>query len=153
MEIESVQVIPMLKDSKWEDTNRIFEVSMITTDYATWFTSIYEEILSFVEIARPETDENCVNFAKRQQAFMVAPTAMFGSSVYVVKTITADNLIDIVIDGPLYKVNVFMVDDMSAEKTVERKYVDPVSFMPMYGLWYPQKKTYKVRYGALWCAV
>jgi len=92
-------------------------------------------------------------FAKRQQAFMLAPTAMFGSSVYVVKTITADNLIDIVIDGPLYKVNVFMVDDMSAEKTVERKYVDPVSFMPMYGLWYPQKKTYKVRYGALWCAV
>ncbi len=64
MEIESVQVIPMLKDSKWEDTNRIFEVSMITTDYATWFTSIYEEILSFVEIARPETDENCVNFCK-----------------------------------------------------------------------------------------
>jgi hypothetical protein len=148
MKIESIEVIPMAKESKWEDAERIFEVSMITTDYVTWFTNMYDSAVSYNnEFVFPKLDETCLSFAKKQQAFMLGPTAIFGPSVYVAKSRSADTLDGVVIDGPLYRVEYAMTDDTSAEKTVERKYIDPVTFLPMDGLWYPQKKTYKVRYG------
>ena len=149
MKIESVEVIPMSKESKWEDAPRIFEVSMITTDYVTWFTKMYDDYLSYAPdgFPKPELDEACVLFAKKQQAFMLAPTAIFGPIVYAAKSRSADTLDGVVIDGPLYRIETYMADDTSAEKTVERRYVDPVTFLPMHGLWYPQKKRYKVRYG------
>lgn len=147
MKIESVEVIPMAKESKWKDAPRKFEVSMITTDYVTWFTKMYDDILSYD--AEPKIDEVCIRFAKKQQAFMLAPTALFGSHVYVAKSRSADTLDGVVVDGPLYRVAAYMIDDTTTEKTVERKYIDPVSFAPMYGLWYPQKKAYKILYGEL----
>ena len=149
MKIESVEVIPMSKESKWEDAPRKFEVSMITTDYVTWFTKMYDDYLSYATdgFHKLELDEACVLFAKKQQAFMLAPTAIFGPIVYASKSRSADTLDDVVIDGPLYRIETYMADDTSAEKTVERRYVDPVTFLPTHGLWYPQKKRYKVRYG------
>jgi hypothetical protein len=145
MKIESIEVIPMTKESKWEDVPRQFEVSMITTDYVTWFTKMYDDVMSYDK--EPKIDEDCIKFAKQQQAFMLAPTALFGQLVYAAKSRSADTLDGVVIDGPLYRVEYYMTDDTSAEKTVERTYIDPVSFAPMHGLWYPQKKAYKVRYG------
>jgi len=152
MEIESIEVIPMSKESKWEDLPRIFEVSMITTDYVTWFTRMYDDIFSYnidSNIINPKLDESCLSFAKKQQAFMLAPTASFGSIIYAVNSKMVDTLDNIVINGPLYRVNYKMVDDMSTEKTVERTYVDPVTFRTKHGPWYSQKKVYKVRYGSV----
>jgi len=148
MKIESIEVIQMTKESKWEDVPQRFEVSMITTDYDTWFTRVYgAAISSNIEELVPKLDETCLSFAKRQQAFLLAPTAIFGPVVYSAVSRAADTLDDIVIDGPLYRVEYYMLDDTSAEKTVERKYIEPVTSLPTYGLWYPQKKVYKVRYG------
>jgi len=149
MKIESVEVIPMSKESKWEDAPKVFEVSMITTDYVVWFTKMYDDYLSYAPdgFPKPELDESCVLFAKKQQAFMLAPTAMFGSLVYVAKSRSAESLSNVIIDGPLYRIETYLADDKSAEKTVERTYIDPVTFLPIHGLWYPQKKMYKVRYG------
>jgi hypothetical protein len=148
MIIESVQVIPMSKESKWEEAPREFEVSNITTDYVKWFTNMYDDILSYTEIEyRPEIDNFCLEFAKKQHAFMLSPTAIFGPLVYAAKSKVVDVLDNVVIDGPLYSINVYMTDDTNAEKTVERKYIDPISFAPRYGLWHPQKKMYKIRYG------
>ena len=149
MKIESVEVIPMAKESKWEDVPRQFEVSMITTDYVVWFTKMYDDYLSYAPdgFPKPELDESCVLFAKKQHAFMLAPTAIFGSLVYVAKSRSTESLDNVVLDGPLYRLEYYMADDTSAEKTVERTYIDPVTFLPIHGLWYPQKKMYKVRYG------
>jgi hypothetical protein len=150
MEIESIQVIPMSKESKWEDITPVFEVSMITTDYVIWFTKMYDDLLSYGDNNyKPELDKSCLEFAKKQQAYMLAPTAIFGSQIYAAKSKTADTLDGVVIDGPLYRVECYVADDMSAEKTVEKTYIDPVTFLPTHGLWYPQKKMYKVRYGQL----
>ncbi len=150
MKIESVEVIPMSKESKWEDAESLFEVSMITTDYVMWFTKMYDDYLSYPDaVPKPELDEACVAFAKKQHAFMLAPTAMFGSLVYSAKTLSVESLDDVVIGGPLYRVETYLKDDLEAGKTIERTYIDPVSFMPKYGAWYPQKKMYRVRYGTV----
>lgn len=150
MKIESVEVIPMAKESKWEDTPRVFEVSMITTDYVIWFTRTWDCFMSHgTEILKPEMDGACIEFAKRQQAFMLAPVAIFGNQVYAAKSKKADTLDGVVIDGPLYSVETYMTDDKSAGKTVERTYMDPETFVVQHGLWYPQKKAYKVRYGTI----
>jgi hypothetical protein len=147
MKIESIEVIPMTKESKWEDVPRQFEVSMITTNFGEWFTRMYDDVLSYD--TKANIDSECIKFAKKQQAFMLAPTAIFGSQVYVAKSRLSETLDDVVIDGPLYRVEAYMTDDTSADKTVERTYVDPNTFETLEGLWYPQKKVYKIRFGML----
>jgi hypothetical protein len=148
MIITSVEVIQMSKESKWEDIPREFEVSNITTDYLKWSDNMFDHILSYTETdCVPEIDNFCLEFAKKHQAYMLAPTAKFGHLFYLSESKVVDTLDNVIIDGPLYRVYAFMKDDTSAEKTEERKYIDPVSFAPRYGLWYPQKKMYKIRYG------
>jgi chlorite dismutase len=144
MEIESVQVIPMSKESKWEDVPRKFEVSFITTDYVTWLSS-YADSLN----AQDQTmlDKECIAFAKRQSAYMMAPTAMFDNTMYAAKSRVSDTLEGVVIDGPLYRVTVEEVEDKTAEKTEFKKYIDPETFEVKEGFWYPMKKRYRLRYG------
>jgi hypothetical protein len=147
MIIESIEVIPMTKESKWEDAPRLFEVSMITTDYVKWFAKACEDMLPHQDRIKINIDGHCIEFAKRQKVFMLAPTAIFGTIMYAAKSKIVDTLDGIFIDGPLYRVEYVVKDDISAEKTVERTYVDPTTSLPMHGLWYPQKKMYNVRYG------
>lgn len=143
MKVESVQIIPMSKESKWEDIPNQFEVFAITTDFTLWFDSIS----SYIEESKAAIDEECIAFAKRQAAYMTAPTAMFGDVIYIAKTILSDTLENVVTNGPLYAVMSEQVEDRSAEKTAFKKYIDPKTFEVKEGLWYPMKKRYKIRYG------
>jgi hypothetical protein len=43
MEIESVEVIPMRKDSIWEDVNTGFGVGFITTSFVEWKLYVLEK--------------------------------------------------------------------------------------------------------------
>lgn len=157
MKIESVEVIPMRKDSLFEATPlQGFECSFITTSYDEWRPAVIDEYLKRTaenqsKISQPqEFDDVCEKFAKSQKAFMLAPTAIFHDRVYVAKTAklpTPDHLFAMGNVGPVYMVIKVFVDDMEAGKTVERFYVDPASFAPMYGMWYPQKAMYMLRYG------
>lgn len=141
MIIESIQTIPLSKESKFEDVPNTFEVAFITTSYEDWRTKVIE-YSSLVEI-----DLFCYQFAEKQKAFMLAPTAVFGTVAYAAKTVKVDSLDNISIDGPLYMVNTIEVDDVDAEKNIFRKYVDPESFALKEGLWHPTKKAYRIRYG------
>jgi len=146
MEIESVTVIPMSKESKWEDDeSQSFEVYGITTDYVTWFTQ-------FMDVADPKTgfelfDDDCRAFAKKQNAFMITPTALFGKTTFAAKSRLSYTLDGLVLDGPLYRIFAIEDFDETAEKSVEQTYIDPVTFQTKTGLWYPKKKIYKIIYG------
>lgn len=142
--IESVQVIPMSKESKWEDIPKQFEVSFITTDYVTWLSSYADSLNAQDQMM---LDKECIAFAKRQSAYMMAPTAMFGDTMYAAKSKVSDTLEGVVIDGPLYRVTTEEVEDKTAEKTEFKKYNDPETFEVKEGLWYPMKKRYRLRYG------
>jgi hypothetical protein len=135
----------MSKESKWEDAPKPFEVFGITTDYVTWLSAYVDK----QSTENSELDENCIKFAKGQQAYMLSPTAIFGNVVYASKSRRSNTLEGVVIDGPLYRVNVEEVDDKSAEKTVFTKYIDPETFELKEGLWYPKKKQYRLRYGVI----
>lgn len=157
MKIESVEVIPMRKDSMFEDTPlRSFECSL-TTSYEQW-RPIVDNHLSFNMDAGdyskvkkgPEFDSVCEKFAKSQKAFMTGPTGIFHDIVYVARSVampTEDHLFAMSNTGPLYVVFKEYVDDVEAGKTEERFYVDPTTFQPMHGMWYPYKAQYRLRYG------
>lgn len=147
MKIESVEVIPMRKESIWEDVENDFEVAFITTDYVKWFTETAEGRAYFTESPNTKFTDECREFAKKQKAFMTSPTGIFGDNLYVAATKSVDSLEGIRIQGPLYTVFAVEIDDTSKEKTEVRNYVDPVSFNQVYGHWYPTKTVYKIRYG------
>lgn len=144
MEIESVTVIPMSKESKWEDMPAAFQVCFITTSFKDWYINVLEQSNKFENM---KIDEVCIAFAKKQQAFMLAPTGIFGQTMYVAKTRIVETLDGLVIDGPLYHITTAEIDDMDSEKTVQTKYIDPVTFELKEGPWYSKKQVYKVRYG------
>lgn len=156
MKIESVEVIPMRKDSMFEDTPlQSFECSL-TTSYDEWRPNIetalgynyggdYDKVMK-----KPEFDDACEKFARSQKAFMMGPTGIFHDIVYTARSValpTADHLFAMSNTGPLYVVFKEYVDDVDAGKTEERFYVHPDTFQPMYGLWYPYKERYRLRYG------
>lgn len=157
MKIESVEVIPMRKESMFEAAPlQSFECSL-TTSYNEWRTNI-DRSLSFIinqsdygKVKRnPEFDDVCEKFAKSQKAYMTEPTGIFHDIVYTARTIalpTTDHLFAMSNTGPLYMIFKEYVDDVEAEKTEERFYVDLNTFQPMYGLWYPYKSQYRLRYG------
>jgi len=157
MKIESVQVIPSRKDSMFEETPLNTFDCTITTSYDEWKTAhdanigLYTDTSSIEKVKKqPEFDELCERFAKTQKAYMVAPTALFHDTVYVARTVampTEDHLLAMSNTGPLYMVFKEYIDDIEAGKTEERFYVDPQTFAPMYGLWYPYKAQYRLRYG------
>jgi hypothetical protein len=157
MKIESVEVIPMRKDSMFEGVPlQSFDCSL-TTSYEEW-RPLIDQRLNFDASGgdyskvkkHPEFDEVCEKFAKLQKAYMTGPTSIFHDIVYVARTValpTADHLFAMSNTGPLYMVYKEYVDDIEAGKTEERFYVDPNTFQPMHGLWYPHKAQYRLRYG------
>lgn len=157
MKIESVEVIPMRKDSMFEAVPvQGFDCSL-TTSYDQW-RPIVDTHLSYntgtgdySKVKKsPEFDEVCEKFAKSQKAFMTGPTGIFHDIVYTAKSValpTADHLFAMSNVGPLYVVFKEYVDDVEAGKTEERFFVDPNTFQPMHGLWYPYKAQYRLRYG------
>lgn len=145
MKIESVEVIPMRGESIWENIKNDFEVFGITTSYDEWEKVSADNVL--LDLDNYAVTEECFEFAKRQQAFMTAPTAKFGDVLFVSRTRRAKSLDGLKIDGPLHQVYQIEVDDIDAGKTVEREYIDTETFKVTNGLWYPKKKEYVVRYG------
>ena len=141
MKIESVEVIPMTKESKWEDLPKKFEVAGITTSFEKWYVGVLEH--------GEYLDAECIAFAKVQPAFMTAPTALFDKQLYSAKARMAETLEGLLLDGPLYRISVTEIDDETGEKSIYRKYVDPQTFEMKEGFWYPKKKAYKIRYGFL----
>lgn len=141
MKIESVEVIPMSKESKWVDVETPFEVAFITTSFDEWYTNTLEH--------GEKPDGECLAFARAQKAFMLAPTGLFGQSLYVVKARMSETLDGLVLPGILYRISKTEIDDMDSEKNVYRKYVDPTSFEPKEGFWHSKKTVYKLRYGIL----
>jgi hypothetical protein len=141
VKIESVEVIPMSKESKWEDLPSKFEVAYITTSFDKWYTGALEN--------GEKMDTECIAFAKGQHAFMTAPTGMFDRLVYSAKARTAETLDGLVLDGPLYRISVTEIDDETSEKSIYRKYIDTETFETKEGFWYSKKKAYKIRYGFL----
>jgi hypothetical protein len=153
VEIESIQVIPMRKDSIWEDVKNYFDVSYITTSFAEWKVHVLEkEALVKSENIQLNTHskftKDCFEFASKHKAFMLASTGLFGDSLYMAITSRTDSLEGFVVDGPLYMVTEALIDDIKSGKILENQsYTDPITFMPMVGLWYAKKKTYIIRYG------
>ena len=157
MKIESVEVIPMRKDSIFEETPlKSFECSL-TTSYDEW-RPIVDKHISFNVGAgdyekikkRPEFDTVCEKFAKSQKAYMTGPTGIFHDIIYQARSVampSEDHLFAMSNTGPLYIIFKEYVDDVDAGKTEERFYVDPNTFQPMYGFWYPHKAQYRLRYG------
>lgn len=157
MKIESVEVIPMRKDSMFEAVPlQGFDCSL-TTSYEEW-RPLVDKHLSFhtstdafpMTRKSPEFDEVCEKFARSQKAFMTGPTGIFHDIVYTARSValpTAEHLFAMSNIGPLYVVFKEYADDIEAGKTEERFYVDPDTFKQMYGLWYPQKARYRLRYG------
>ena len=157
MKIESVEVIPMRKDSMFEETLlQSFDCSL-TTSYDEW-RPLVDKHLNFdmgtgdyAKIKkRPEFDAVCEKFARAQRAYMTGPTGIFHDNVYVARTVavpTADHLFAMSNTGPLYIVFKEYIDDIDAGKTEERFYMNPNTFEMMYGLWYPHKAQYRLRYG------
>jgi hypothetical protein len=147
MKIESVEVIPMSKDSKWEETQEPYEVFGVTTSYSEWLVDSIEKSSLGCNGQEFEMDSNCIEFAQKQSVFMTAPTAKFGNTLFVARTRLTPSLKDIRLDGPLYRVFTVKVDDIEAGKIVTRSYVDPDTFEIMFGPWYPKKTEYIIRYG------
>jgi hypothetical protein len=157
MKIESVEVIPMRKDSMFENVPiQSFECNL-TTSYEEWrplvdqYLNLYKSGDDYSKVEKkPEFDEVCEKFAKLQKAYMTGPTGIFHDSVYIARAValpSADHLLALSNTGPLYMVYKEYIDDIEAEKTEERFYVDPNTFQPMHGLWYPHKAQYRLRYG------
>lgn len=157
MKIESIEVIPMRKDSMFEAIPlQSFECSL-TTSYEQWrplvdkHLSFNTETGDYSKVKKhPEFDEVCEKFAKSQKAYMTGPTGIFHDNVYEARAIalpTVDHLFAMSNTGPLYVVFKEYVDDVEAGKIEERFFVDPNTFQPMYGLWYPHKAQYHLRYG------
>jgi hypothetical protein len=145
MKIESIEVIPMSKESKWEGVVKQFDVFNITTNYADWRQwLINTEKTTGVEFSM---DKSCFAFARAQKAFMTSVLAIFGTTTYEAKSRVTDTLDGVTLDGLLYTVETYETADETAEKTVMRKYLDPDTFETKEGLWYPNKKIYKIRYG------
>lgn len=158
MKIESIEVIPMNKESIFEATSvGTFECS-ITTSYEEWRPLVdryldlnLDDYGDYSKVQKqPEFDEVCEEFARSQKAFMTGPTGIFHDIVYTARTVkllTSDHLFAMSNSGPLYMVYKEYVDDLEAGKTEERFFVDPDTFLPMYGMWYPYKAQYRLRYG------
>lgn len=156
MKIESVQAIPSRKDSLFEETPLNQFECTITTSYDEWKTAISEwmDMLYGGEHdkvkKKPEFDDVSEQFARAQRAYMTNPTAMFHDMLYEARSVrlpTVDHLMALSNTGPLYMVFKEYIDDVEAGKTEERFYVNPDTFQPMYGLWYPYKGVYRLRYG------
>lgn len=126
MKIESVEVIPMSKESKWEDIRTPFEVSFITTSFDEWYAQTLKNREATGALENGEKmDDACIAFAKAQQGFMLSPTGRFGQTLYVAKAKAVENLDGIIIDGPLYQVTNVVMFDLTGHR----------------------KNMYKVRYG------
>lgn len=155
MNIESVEVIPMRKESMFDETPlQSFECSL-TTSYDEWKPVIDKFISSDLSeyeklYKKYEFDGICEKFAKAQKAFMLGPTGIFHDNIYIAKSValpTAEHLFAMSNTGPLYMVYKEYIDDLEAGKTVERFYRDTITFEKKYGPWYPQKAQYRIRYG------
>ena len=137
----------------------VFECFNITTSYDDWLPTnkqavdyFFTDPFSHPEIVSVEYDQVCEKFAKLQTAYMKGPVARFHKQMYIATTSlvdTQEDLFAFVKTGPLYYLFLETVFDTTAEKTVESKYTDPKTFTPSYGLWYPRKTQYRVRYGIL----
>lgn len=154
MKIESMEVIPMNKESIFEENELYtFECVNITTSYDEWKImhdanlENYNKLLS--RKTNPDFDSDCELFARSHKAFMLGPTAKFDRIFYEVKTRIAhsrEQLFTFEHLGPLYYVMKECVDDIDAGKTVERTHIDETC-TETYGLWYPLKTIYKIRHG------
>jgi hypothetical protein len=147
MKIESIEVIPMSKESRFEDAEETaFVTHNITTDFETWFST--------QERHNRPYDKDTIKFAKKQHAFMLAITAMFGTLVYGTRSIQVDSLDDVILSGPLFSVHSTEVFDEVEGIPVFQPYIDPYTFETKIGLSYPEKgiyrkKVYKVVYGVV----
>lgn len=158
MKIESIEVIPMNKESIFEAVPlQGFDCSL-TTSYEEWRPLVdryldlnLDDYGDYLKVQKqPEFDEVCEKFARSQKAFMTGPTGIFHDIVYTARSVklpTADHLFSMSNTGPLYMIFKEYVDDVDAGKTEERFFVDPDTFQLMRGLWYPYKAQYRLRYG------
>jgi hypothetical protein len=110
MKIESVEVIPMRKDSMFENVPiQSFECNL-TTSYEVWrplvdqYLNLYESRDNYSKVEKkPEFDEVCEKFAKSQKAYMTGPTGIFHDSVYIARAValpSADHLLALSNTGP-----------------------------------------------------
>lgn len=151
MKIESVEVIPSTKESKFEDIEYEFEVFAMTTSFDEWETFMSEKIKKDAEVNKHMSyDDQCRNYALKHQAFMTAPVAKFENTYMAVSRIVEVEYLDsIPALGPLYSVCKNKIEDESAGKSVFRSYVNPETFKEEVGMWYPLKEVCVIRYGKL----
>lgn len=149
MKIESVEVIPMTKESKFEDVEREFEVFAMTTSFDEWESFALEAIKRESKYNNHvQYDEQCRNYALKHQAFMTAPVAKFGNTYMVVtRRVETEYLDSFPPLGPLYSVYKTKMEDKAAGKTVFRKYRNSETFKEETGMWYPLKEVCVIRYG------
>lgn len=133
----------MSKDSKFEAVDNDFEVYGITTEFSKWF-----EVVSNNEFGHDHINAECLSFARKQQAFMTAPTAVFAGQLYQARTIQTESL-DGSIQGPLYQVFKKYESDTTKGKTVEGEYLNEKTLMIEKGLGYPTKPIFMIRYGVI----
>lgn len=148
MKIESVEVIPSTKESKFEDVEHEFEVFGMTTSFDEWETFMIEKAKRDKEII--SYDDQCRRFALKHKAFMMAPVAMFGNTyASIAREIEVEYLDSMPPLGPLFSVYKRKIEDTQAGKTVFRPYINRETFKEEVGMWYPLKKVCVIRYGKM----
>ena len=148
MKIESVEVIPSTKESKFEDVEHEFEVFGMTTSFDEWETLMAEKAKRDKEII--SYDDQCRNYALKHQAFMTAPVAIFGNTyMAATREIELDYLDSMPPLGPLFSVYKHKIEDTQAGKTVFRPYISRETFKEEVGMWYPLKEVCVIRYGKM----
>jgi hypothetical protein len=146
--IDSIEVIPMSKDSKFEAVDNDFEVYGITTEFSKWFEGVSNGGTDATDFGYDHVNGECLAFARKQQAFMTAPTAIFAGQLYQARTIKTESL-DGSIQGPLYQVFKKYESDTTKGKTVEGEYLNEKTLMIEKGLGYPTKPIFMIRYGVI----
>lgn len=80
-----------------------FEVVGITTSYDEWLANSVSQIVAG-KVGPINMNRECINFAERQQLFMLSPCALLGPKTYIAVSKIFDRLEDVYIDGPLHQV-------------------------------------------------
>jgi len=151
MKIESVEVIPSTKESKFEDVEHEFEVFGMTTSFDEWETFMIEKIKQDAEVNKHMSyDDQCRNYALKHQAFMTAPIAIFGNTYMAATREIELGYLDLMPPlGPLFSVYKRKIEDTQAGKTVFRPYINRETFKEEVGVWYPLKEVCVIRYGKM----
>lgn len=147
MEIESIEVIPMNKESIFNDMKEPFEVCGLTTSLTEWMEWVKARInhdIFDIDLSDPIIK----SFIENQSLFMTLPFSKIGSMLFESRSILVEKeqLEYLKLDGPLHNIYKIQVEDKTKEM-IHGTYMNMETFKEEKGMVYPKKNVYRIRYG------